>query len=83
LKACRSRMAFSMYFIDDFIFELNDRLIPYSSKLKLMSGINITMDNTTWFEDTAENKGIRMLADFRWCKAFKAIFLTLKLSGKA
>jgi len=26
--------------------------------------INITGDNITWFEDTAENKGIKMLTDF-------------------
>jgi hypothetical protein len=25
--------------------------------------INITRDNTTWFEDSLENKGIRMLTD--------------------
>ena len=25
--------------------------------------INITKENTTWFEDIAENKGIRMLTD--------------------
>jgi prophage tail gpP-like protein len=29
--------------------------------------INITRDNTTWFEDIAENKGIRMLTDIEGC----------------
>ena len=26
--------------------------------------INITRDNTTWFEDSLENRGIRMMTDF-------------------
>lgn len=26
--------------------------------------INITRDNTTWFEDNLENRGIRMMTDF-------------------
>ena len=29
--------------------------------------IDITVDNTTWFEDSSENKGIRMLTDFEGC----------------
>jgi len=29
--------------------------------------INITKDNTTWFEDSTENRGIRMLTDFEGC----------------
>ena len=29
--------------------------------------IDITLDNTTWFEDSSENKGIRMLTDFEGC----------------
>ena len=27
--------------------------------------IDITKDNTTWFEDSAENRGIRTLTDFK------------------
>ena len=29
--------------------------------------IDITEDNTTWFEDISKNKGIRMLTDFEGC----------------
>jgi hypothetical protein len=29
--------------------------------------INITKDNTTWFEDSPENRGIRMLTDVDSC----------------
>lgn len=29
--------------------------------------INITKENTTWFEDIAENRGIRMLTDIEGC----------------
>jgi hypothetical protein len=29
--------------------------------------IDITKDNTTWFEDRTENRGIRMLTDFEGC----------------
>ena len=29
--------------------------------------INFTKDNTTWFEDSIENRGIKMLTDFDDC----------------
>ena len=29
--------------------------------------INITRDNTTWFEDIAENRGVQMLTDTDGC----------------
>ncbi|WP_304511509.1 hypothetical protein [Desulfobacula sp.] len=29
--------------------------------------INITRDNTTWFEDIAENRGVQMLTDVDGC----------------
>ncbi|MBT6339091.1 MAG: hypothetical protein HOJ48_07340 [Desulfobacula sp.] len=36
------------------------------SRLEIID-INITKDNTTWFEDISENRGIQMLTDFEDC----------------